>query len=112
MRFFLKDIETYWETCSVGVDVDEVKVRVLHGLAISLLYGYADYALELFMVAKDMFTGKEHAMLYKIFRNMIQWFSWFPNIKGRSRLACFLHRLADNIEPRGLEKTNRNLGNF
>lgn len=109
---FLKNTDKYWQWCLAHTDQNEAKAHLLHGLATSLLYGYADYAFELYELARDMFTSEEQDLLYKVFRSMIPWSSRFPNIKGRSRLAAILHRLAYRMEPRGLEKTKVDLGNF
>jgi hypothetical protein len=49
------------------------KSKILRILSISILFGYVDYAFELFTLEQDMFDEQEKTLLGEFFQRSILW---------------------------------------
>ena len=95
---------------------DEVllKSKILHSISIAILYGYIDYALEVFEKQKSVFTEEESRTLLtrlkrsKCFSAMIP---WFP---GRGKVAKLFKKLYNTFRYtyKGWVVTEEFLGNL
>lgn len=76
------------------------KSKVLRAISISLLYGYADYALEILRVAGDVFAADEHSTIERQLRTSGAGGSVGSDFPGRRQLAAAFHRLWKLCRPR------------
>ncbi len=72
-----------------------VRVKGLHAIAVSLLYGYVDYALELvdFLVDCRLVTADESTRLIQSLSSQRPAIAWMPMFPGREFLARSAHWL-------------------
>lgn len=67
--------------------------KILHAIAVALLYGYADYALEIADRTADLWTADENAAIQRRVRVREGRSHALPKFPGRARLAGALRRL-------------------
>ena len=92
----------------------ERRSKVLHAMSVCAVYGYLDYALELFTQHAGLFTGAELAQVHDWAGREVWWGSRIPDFRGRGRLASWLGHLQRILQPsyRGWGTAGRVLGNL
>ena len=104
--YFRKMIENINET-------DLKKSRVLNAISICLLYGYVDYALEIFNTNNIIFDKDESTMIAKKLGGATSIGNRIPFIKGKGRLANLFYYLGDifSVDNNSWSNADKVLGN-
>lgn len=89
---YLKSLRAL-QTGIAQVESEQKKSKVLKAMTISLLYGYADYVLEIWRGTADLWTVEESAAIEQQLRARQVRQGWLPKLPGRRALATALHRL-------------------
>lgn len=63
------------------------KAKILKSISIALLYGYIDYALEIFGKEKGLFSAEETKVFYKEVKKTVPVAIRIPYFRGRGRIA-------------------------
>jgi hypothetical protein len=94
---YLKSPAAFQESLS-SMDPEMAKSKLLRAIAICLLYGYFDYALELVHVAGDRLTSAERASIEaRLSDGGVEGRAWaFP---GRRTLSRVFRRLWKHSQP-------------
>ena len=69
------------------------KSKLLRAIAITLLYGYLDYAAAIFELGKDAFSSKEKRIFYQEIKKHIVSAVRLPYFPGRGRIATLFKKL-------------------
>jgi hypothetical protein len=77
----------------------EKKAKIAKAIAICLMYGHYDYALEVLSLVPELFTKEESSAAEKIIRKKMSRRWNFPDFRGRWALARLFYRLWSIIEP-------------
>jgi FkbM family methyltransferase len=96
---FLRSISNVITALDALPDARLRQHKTMKILAVCILYGYLDYALELLMTIPHAFTRQERAGIEAAIRRGQKLHSRLPNFLGRSRLAALLFRLWQVVEP-------------
>lgn len=96
---YLKDSKTFSMLVGVLTEDHAQKSKVLRAVAICLLHGYADYALEVAEAARSIFTHEEYATLISDIAKSGTSTSIIPHFPGKAALASYLLWLAHVMEP-------------
>lgn len=90
------------------------KSKVLKAVSVCILYGYLDYAMEIFGLFSSMFTEDEKKRFETRVRRGIPLSRRIPLFRGRGRLADIVHAVYRIIHPegKGWVKQGRSLGNL
>ena len=90
------------------------RLLVLKAIAVALLYGYCDYALEIARHATTLLTGDERATIETELRTAAARDFDRTDFPGRRPLAAAVHRLWRLLRPRdeGWSVSNAHLGNM
>jgi len=80
-------------------DSAEKKSKVLKAISICFLYGYFDYAMEIFDMAGRLFDKTEHQAVEKAIKNSIRYESKIPSFKGKRKIASIFSFLWEVIRP-------------
>ena len=83
---YFKRVEVFQAALSAAADL-ESKKRVLRTLAICFLYGYFDYAFEIFTLNRTRFDQSEGEIIEAFFQQSISASDRLPVFRGRYRLA-------------------------
>jgi hypothetical protein len=95
---YLKDFRKLREILQ-GLPETERRGKVLRALSICFLYGYFDFALEIFEQERQVFDEQQaRAILAKI-QSSRSLSSRIPIFRGRQRLANVLTRLSEVVKP-------------
>ncbi len=91
----------------------EKKAKILKALAICFLYGYFDYAMELFCKTAPLFDEADRQAIEKKIKTSQRCSSRIPNFKGRRKIADMVYSLWEFLEPthNGWATIDRKLGN-
>jgi len=108
---FLRDAKTIGELLERIQDNEQRKAKLLKALAICLLYGYVDYAAELFESQAGILSPNEVTVFRAFLTKNIPWLSKFPYVPGRNKLARAFVWLSQMLEYPGWVKKQRYLGN-
>lgn len=94
-------------------DLEKRKAKILKMFCICALYGYFDYANELFECVKDQFSVSEQAAFLGWFKNSRGWYAKIPNFPGRYKISRFFYHLSELFKPtyNGWATIERELGN-
>jgi FkbM family methyltransferase len=76
-------------------DVNLRKSKLLNAISICLLYGYVDYAFEILNSNKDIIDKIEYGIINKELRNKTTIGNYYPNHKGKGKLANLFYYLGD-----------------
>ena len=91
-------------------DLFEIKVKILKIISICLLYGYTDYAIEIFEKTNNHFENKEKNIINNKYKNSIK--TLFPFLK-ENKLANLFHYLWQLFEiPFEFGTCDKKLGNL
>jgi FkbM family methyltransferase len=90
------------------------RAAVLHALAVCLIYGYVDVALDTFDAHASHFSSGEATMVRNHLRADVWPGTRLPHFPGRGRVAHWLTRLQRLVQPshRGWGTSGRSLGNL
>lgn len=91
---YLRTPESFGKTLEQIHDNVLKKSKVLRALSICFLYGYFDYALEIFRLADSLFDNDETELITKKVKSDVTSFARkIPNFRGRAKIADYVHRL-------------------
>lgn len=90
---YLKDVDIFLENLDRIQNGLLRKSKVLRAISICVLYGYYDYALELFESRKNEFNQKESRLFNIFLKKNISLSNRIPNFRGRDRIASILEAL-------------------
>lgn len=92
---YLKDSGEFIKGVSILKNEDEKKSKLVRAIAICLLYGYVDYALELLQKsqAAGIINSGERSILDSALKKNITLFGAIPYFRGKSAMAKILYRL-------------------
>ncbi len=108
---FLRDAKTVGKLFERIQDNEQRKAKLLKAIAICLLYGYIDYAAELFELQADILSPNEVAIFRAFLKKSIPWSSKIPYVPGRNKLARAFAWFSQMLEYPGWAKKQRYLGN-
>jgi FkbM family methyltransferase len=102
------------ETSLASLDAAARKAKLLKAIAVALLYGYCDYALEITRHATTVLTNDERASIERELRTAGARDFDRTDFPGRRPLAAAVHRLWRLLRPRddGWSVSNAHLGNL
>jgi len=97
-----------------GLPETEQGGKVLRALSICFLYGYFDFALEIFEHEQHLFDDKQSAAILNRIKSTRSLSSRIPMFRGRQRLANVLARLSEVVKPTKASGTTsqKHLGNL
>ena len=95
-------------------DPARAQVRLLHALSVSLLYGYTDYAIELFHPNRGRFEPALAAAIDRALETGVPFSARLPHFRGRGWLSHLFYRLHRALYPTlgGWASGARHLGNL
>lgn len=97
---YLRTPESFDEILKRIHDNELRKSKVLRALSICFLYGYYDYALEIFNLAESLFDNDEAKLIIeKMKANVSGWARKIPDFRGRARIANLFYRLWEIFQP-------------
>ena len=96
---YLRDAEDFYEIVQKIGPVDIRKGKVLKALSICFLYGYFDYASEIFNKANVLFASEEQSSVAKKIESSTHLGNKIPNFKGRRKIANMVHSLWEILQP-------------
>ncbi len=106
---YLKDSEVFMASLQDLSYSGSRKSKVLRGIIICLLHGYADYAREILDLAQTFFTHEEYEALTSYVIESGKPKSIIPHFFGRATLASFFSHVAHILKPASHDwKTFRN----
>lgn len=76
-------------------DKEQAKAKALKTFAICALYGYFDYAMELFQRLKDRFSDEEQVSIHQWLVRHTGWSYRIPLFGGRHRLSKLFYHLSE-----------------
>jgi len=93
---------------------ENMKSKLLRTLSICVLYGYLDYALELFEGHRDLFNPHEIAAFMRSLQRSKALVNRLPNFRGRGRIANIFYAIYKIINPsyKGWATGERVVGNL
>ncbi len=111
---YLKDTQGLQYILSKISDNTLKKSKVLRAVSICIVYGYLDYALEIFKANGALFTKSESEDFTGRLNSEVMLAHKFPNFRGRSRIADILYSIYKVVHPsgRGWVFRDRTLGNI
>ncbi len=75
------------------------KTKVLKAVSICLLYGYIDYALELFYMIHTVFDKHERQIIEKMIKRNVRYESKIPHFKGKHLIASIFNYFYEVWKP-------------
>jgi FkbM family methyltransferase len=110
---YLKTEEALQERLARLADPDEQRGVLLHALSISLLYGYADYALQLLHPNRGLLDPAHAVHVERELKADVRWSTRLPHFRGRGWLSHFFYRIHRLLYPThgGWASGGRHLGN-
>ncbi len=109
---YLKDSHAFIKGIETCPDNLSKKSKILNAISISILYGYIDYAAEIFELQKDCFTGKEIELFNVFLKKNIPFSEYIPKFKGRNRFAGVFRMLHKFIKQNVWAECDEHLGNL
>lgn len=80
-------------------DVNEKKCKVLKAISICFLYGYFDYAKEIFDINAKLFDKSQRRAIEEFFKRSERYENFIPNFRGRTKLAGWIYSLWEVMRP-------------
>lgn len=106
---FFRATEEFYQLLGRVPDHDFKKSKVLKAISICLLYGYLDYAMEVFSAGEELFTKTERRAFHDCLGRGVPLSARIPYFRGRLRLANALSRLSAVLSPK--QRHRSKLGN-
>ncbi|NQU34616.1 MAG: FkbM family methyltransferase [Bacteroidetes bacterium] len=110
---YFKKPENFKQTVRKIKDINYKKSKVLNAISICLLYGYVDYAYEIFNANNNIFKLEESKSITIKLKKITSLGNYIPNFKGKARLSNLFYNLGDIFctGNRYWSKNDRKLGN-
>lgn len=110
---YLKKSENFIKMIETIQNKTEKKSKILRALSICFLYGYFDYAREIFDMTSALFNEAERRGIEKKFKHSIRWANKIPNFRGQRMLAEMVRSVWEFVRPThdGWATIDRKLGN-
>ena len=110
---YLRELDKFNEIIDNIQDSIEKKSKVLKAISICFLYGYFDYAMEIFDMAGRLFDRTERKAVEKMIKRSIRYESKIPSFKGKRKIASIFSFLWEAIRPthNNWATIDRGLGN-
>jgi FkbM family methyltransferase len=96
---YFKELEYFSSVIRNINDIHLKKSKILNAISICLLYGYADYAEEIFFENESKFNETESKSILTQLRSTKSLGNYIPNFRGKGRLSNFFHSLGDTLSP-------------
>ena len=96
---YLKKPDYFKKTVENLNDLDLKKSKVLNAISICLLYGYVDYAYEIFNENKAKFKNSESKIIANQLKRTKSIGNYIPAIKGKGRLSNLFYTFGDILNP-------------
>jgi FkbM family methyltransferase len=109
---YFKTQEALSNILNKNQDDDWIRSKVLRSIAICILYGYLDYAMDIFNKNICLFSKIERKVFITNVQNSISISNKIPTFKGRSRLVNLIHRLSKIFEVSDWVTNQQKLGNL
>lgn len=95
-------------------DLSQRRAKLLRAMSISLLYGYIDYAIELFQPNRDLFETAVAGEITHQLQSDVRFSTHLPHFRGRGFLSHLFYRLHRLFYPTrdGWASGGRHLGNL
>jgi len=110
---YLKDAEGARKICDQMEDEVLKKSKSLRAISICILYGYLDYALEIFQETNHFFSEDETQVVLSRITREIPFSRRIPDFRGRGRIANLFYKLykLTEITHEGWASAGKGLGN-
>ncbi len=110
---YLRDPESFATVISGIPGEDARRSKVMRAVSVCVLYGYIDYAMEVFASFGHMFSAEEKRSFERGARGSVSFAKMIPGFRGRGRLADAIHAVYRIVHPeaKGWVKQGRVLGN-
>jgi FkbM family methyltransferase len=111
---YFKTEHRFQEQLNAIADLPQRRTRLLRAVSISLLYGYVDYAIELFRPNRELFETKAAAEISRQLESDVRLTTRLPHFRGRGLLSHLFYRLHRLFFPTlgGWASGGRHLGNL
>jgi FkbM family methyltransferase len=111
---YFKTEQRFQQELDVIADVTQRRARLLRAISVSLLYGYVDYAIELFGPNRELFESAVAAEISRQLESDVRLSTRLPHFRGRGMLSHFFYRLHRLFFPThgGWASGGRHLGNL
>jgi len=111
---YFKTEEAFAQQLARLEDDDARRVKLLHALTIALLYGYADYAIELFEAHRALLDAALAADIHRELTSEIDFALRLPHFRGRGWLSQLFYRVHRVLYPtfEGWASGGRRIGNI
>ena len=111
---YFKTEDAFSEQLERFADDDSRCAKLLHALSIALLYGYADYAIELFEAHRTLVDTSLAAEIDSVLRSEVDFALRLPHFRGRGWLSHLFYRIHRALFPtfEGWATAGRHLGNL
>ena len=96
---YLRDLDSFAKMLEQDQQDEKRKWRVLRAMAVCMVYGYLDYALEILDESKGLFGEVETRSLAASIRGNVTLASKLPDFRGRTRIFNTLNALAKFFQP-------------
>jgi len=110
---YLKTTDSFLEMIGNISEQDAKKSKVIKAFSICFLYGYYDYAMELFDRTSTLFNETERQAIQRKIQGSKRYERKIPNFKGRKTLANIVYSFWEILKPthNGWATSDRKLGN-
>lgn len=110
---YFKTEEAFAEMLQDMADLEIRRVKLLHALSIALLYGYVDFAIDLFQAHRGLLDPPLLGEIEAALRSEIWVSSRLPWFFGRSKFSHLFYRLSRMLYPthEGWASGGRHIGN-
>jgi hypothetical protein len=111
---YLKGINSFKMTLDQISDISLKRSRIVRAISICLLYGYLDYALEIFNETRVLFTEIEADSLWHEVKKERPLSRTIPDFRGRGRIANVFYSVYKAIGDsyHGWAMAGKTLGNL
>jgi FkbM family methyltransferase len=96
---YFRKSEDFGKVLNLIRDEGERKAKVIKAVSACLLYGYVDYAMEVFTSSEGLFSEGERQSFAERIKKDSAAPSLIPNFRGRARIARLLHALGRRVQP-------------
>jgi hypothetical protein len=110
---YFKSLPSTMTMLDTIADGEKKKAKVLKIFAICALYGYLDYAMEIFESTKQTFQTAERIAILHWLRKSKGWYARIPVFPGRAQLSRLFYHISELLKPThsGWAAIERQLGN-
>ena len=96
---YLMDIDKFMTMLNRISDISAKKNKALRFVSACLIYGYLDYALEIFEASRSIFTDVEVAIFNEAMGKEVCLARKIPNFKGKTRISDTIKNLSSFMHP-------------